>query len=70
MKNFLKYLYEKQLNELEITDNTKLYFVGTTTNNFDIINNKFNSYKEFDKISIENSAFGTSTWPYALAYAK
>lgn len=58
------------LKEREITEDTKLFFVGTTESKYDLASQKFKDYKELDKISIENAAFGTSTWGYACAYAK
>ena len=58
------------LDEKEITESTKLFFVGTTTRNFDVEQQKFNTYKELDKITVDNAAFGTSKWEYACAYAK
>ena len=60
----------EQVDEHEITEDTKLFFVGTTESKYDLTAQKFKDYKELDKISIENAAFGTSTWGYACAYAK
>ena len=60
----------QQLNEKKITDSNKLFFLGTTTKNFDVETQRFNSYKQLDKIAVDNAAFGTSTWEYACAYAK
>ena len=60
----------QQLNEKKITDSNKLFFLGTTTRNFDVETQRFNSYKQLDKIAVDNAAFGTSKWEYACAYAK
>ena len=60
----------QQLNELEITDSNKLFFVGTIDTKYDLTAQKFVDYKALDKLTVESAAFGTSTYGYALAYAK
>lgn len=60
---------QKQLNEEFSTDQRTLFFVGCRGNKFDLASNKFKDHKEFDKICVESSAFGSSTFEYALAYA-
>ena len=58
------------MNEKKIIDNEKLFFLGTTTKNFDVEKQQFSNYKQLDKIAVDSAAFGTSKWEYACAYAK
>ena len=58
------------LDEREITEDTKLFFVGTTASKYDLDRQAFKSHKSLEKISVDSAAFGTSTWEYACSYAK
>lgn len=70
-RNELKRLQHcSSLDEREITEDTKLFFVGTTSSKYDLASQQFKSYKSLDRISVDSAAFGTSTWEYACSYAK